>query len=169
MNGYLLDTNAASALWDARHQDHEKIRSFLQELSASLVWISVITLAEVEYGLKTVSRFQESRQQDVRDQMAGFVYVLDIDKHTIHPCSDLRAALFKIYAPRNRKGRLTKKWVEDLCERTSGKELGIQENDIWLAAQAIQYNLIFVSDDHMLRLIEVSKSFDDPLQIVKWR
>jgi len=169
MNGYLLDTNVASALWDARHPDHEKGRSFLQEHSASPVWISVISLAEVEYGLKTVSRFQEERQKDVRDQMAGFLYVRAIDKHTIHPYSDLRAALFKTYAPRNRKGRLTKKWVEDLCERTSGKELGAQENDIWLAAQAIQYNLILVSDDRMFHIMEVSRSFDDPPQMVKWR
>lgn len=170
MNGYLLDTNAASALWDARHPDHKKSRSFLQEHSTSPFWISVISLAEVEYGLKTVSKLQEGRQKDVRDQMAGFSNVLDINKHTIHPCSDLRAALFKTYAPRNSKGRLTKKRVEDLCERTSSKELGIQENDVWLAAQAVQYNLILVSDDRMLRIIEVSKLLeDDPLQIVKWR
>lgn len=152
-----------------RHPDHDKSRSFLKEHSASPVWISVISLAEVEYGLKTVSTFQERRQKDVREQMTGFLYVLDIDKHTIHPCSDLRSELFKAYAPRNRKGRLTKKWVEDLCERSSGKELGIQENDIWLAAQAVQYNLILVSDDRMLHLLEVSRSLDDPLQIVKWR
>ena len=37
MDGYLLDTNAASVLWDARHADHGKIKSFLESVSPELV------------------------------------------------------------------------------------------------------------------------------------
>ena len=59
--------------------------------------------------------------------------------------------------------------THDLYNRKRSKELGIQENDIWIAAQTIQYNLILVTGDHMTRLVEVSNSLSDPLQIAKWK
>jgi predicted nucleic acid-binding protein len=109
-------------------------------------------------------------QKNVKGEMAKYPEVLEPDKHTVAPYSDLRAELFKTYAPRDRKGRLTKKWPEDLFERTSAKELhGSQENDIWVASLAIQHNLILVTEDRMTPLAEVSKSLSDPLQITKWR
>lgn len=170
MDGYLLDTNSASVLWDARHVDHSKIRSLLESIASAPVWICIITLAEVEYGLKTAPEINADLQENVREKMAKYQEVLAPDKHTIAPYSDLRAELFKIYAPRDRKGRLTKKRPEDLFERTSAKELhGTQENDIWIAALAIQYNLILITDDRMTPLMDVSRSLIDPLKITKWR
>jgi tRNA(fMet)-specific endonuclease VapC len=169
MDGYLLDTNAASILWDARHRDHNKITAFLGNISDSPIWISIVVLAEVEYGLKTAPRRDVDRQNDVRNEMAKFPLVLSADKHTVAPYSDLRAELFKKYSPKGLKGRLTAKRPEDLVGRTSAKELGVQENDIWLASQAIQYNLILVTEDRMSRLAEVSNALSYPLQITKWR
>ena len=130
---------------------------------------STIVLAEIEYGIKVTPKIDVDSQNQVRREMSKCPLILDIDKHTIGPYSDLRAELFKYYSPRKRRGRLTVKWPEDLVERTSSKELGIQENDIWIAAQAIQYNLILVTGDHMTRLVEVSNSLSDPLQIAKWK
>ena len=52
---------------------------------------------------------------------------LRIDQHTALTYAEIRANLFRIYAPRNRRGRLTQKYVEDLTDRTTGKQLGIQE------------------------------------------
>jgi len=170
MDGYLLDTNAASVLWDARHADHDKIRAFLESVSPAPVWISIIALAEVEYGLKTAPAMNFETHRDVRAEMAKYSEVLEPDKHTIAPYSDLRAELFKTYAPKDRKGRITKKWVEDLFEHTSAKELhGSQENDIWVASLAIQYNLVLVTEDRMEPIVEVSKRLSDSLRIQKWR
>ncbi|MEA3417047.1 MAG: hypothetical protein U9R02_12995 [Thermodesulfobacteriota bacterium] len=107
-------------------------------------------------------------KNQVRREMS-YPFILDIDKHTIGSYSDLRAELFKNYSSRNRRGRLTVKWPEDLFDRTTAKELGVQENDIWIAAQAIQYNLVLVTDDHMFRLKEVSKSLSYPLIIANWK
>jgi tRNA(fMet)-specific endonuclease VapC len=121
------------------------------------------------YGIKVTPKINVESQNQVRREMSKCPLILDIDKHTIDPYSDLRAELFKNYSPRKRRGRLTVKWLEDLVERTSAKELGIQENDIWIAAQAIQYNLVLVTEDHMSRLAEVSSSLSNPLQIAKWR
>jgi len=56
-----------------------------------------------------------------------------------------------------------------LAPRTSAEELGIQENDLWIAAQAIQYNLVLITEDHMRRLQEVSTDLDYPLQLASWK
>ena len=169
MDGYLLDTTTASVLWDQRHYDHQMIRAFLQSVAESPTWVSTVVLGEVEYGLKTVPKVDEARQAEVRRQMARFPLILDVNKHTIEPYSDLRAALFKKFSPKNRRGRLKVKWPEDLRDRTSAKELGIQENDLWIAAQAIQYNLVLITGDYMKRLQEVSARLAYPLQLASWK
>jgi PIN domain. len=142
IDGYLLDTNAASVLWDRRHRSYPQIRAFLKNVASFPVLISTVVLAEVEYGLKIAPKMDMNRQNDVRNKMAKFPLVLDIDRHTITSYSDLRSELFKKYSPKKRRGKLTAKRPEDLIDRTTAKELGVQENDIWIAAQAIQYNLI---------------------------
>ena len=169
MDGFLFDTNAVSALWNARHPEHDTVKAFFEGVSHSPVWLSTIVLAEIEYGMKITPEMDIDSQTQVRHEMSNHPFILDIDKHTIGPYSDLRAELFKNYSPRDRRGRLTVKWPEDLIERTSAKELGVQENDIWIAAQAIQYNLILVTDDYMQRLVDVSENLDNPLRIARWK
>ena len=163
MDGYLFDTNAVSPLWNVRHPEHDIIKVFFASVFQSPVWLSTIVLAEIEYGMKVTPEMDIDSQNQVRHEMSNHPFILDIDKHTIGPYSDLRAELFKKFSPRDRRGRLTVKWPEDLIERTSAKELGVQENDIWIAAQAIQYNLILVTGDHMQRLVDVSENPDNPL------
>ncbi len=169
MDGYLFDTNAVSPLWNVRHPEHDIIKDFFASVSQSPVWLSTIVLAEIEYGMKITPEMDIDSQNHVRREMSNHPLILDIDKHTIGPYSDLRAELFKKFSPRDRRGRLTVKWPEDLIERTSAKELGVQENDIWIAAQAIQYNLILVTGDHMQRLVDVSENLDNPLRIARWK
>ena len=169
MEGYLLDTNAASVLWDKRHREYGILRSFIQKRGQSPIWISIVVFGEVEYGLKTAPRMDESLQADVRKKMSAFPLVLDLDKHTVEPYSDLRAALFEKYAPKGKRNRLKAKQPEELCEKTTSKKLGIQENDIWIAAQAIQYNLVLMTRDYMRRLQEVSGTLTYPLQLASWR
>lgn len=169
MDGYLLDTTAAGVLWDQRHNEHSRIQEFLQKAADAPTWISIVVLGEIEYGLKTASQMDEERQDAVRRQMAKFPRILEVTKHTIEPYSDLRAALFKKYSPRKKRGRLTAKRPEELRDRTSAKELGIQENDLWIAAQAVQYNLVLITGDYMRRLREVSATLAYPLQVASWK
>lgn len=168
MDGYLLDTNFVSILLNSRNPKHETVKTFFAGISQSPVWLSIIALAEIERGLKTTLKIDIDKQKEVRRKISLYP-LLDIDKHTAASYSDLWAELFKNYSPRDRRGRLTVKWPEDLIDRTTAKELGVQENDIWIAAQATQYNLILVTDDHMVRLKEVSKSLNYPLAIANWR
>lgn len=156
---YLLDTNVASAAWDQGNKAHSITRSRLLQLDQDRVFISSITIAEIEYGLKTAPSLDSHRQQIVRREMSAYK-VLSVDRHTAEPYSDIRAIIFQNYAPRDRRGRIKARYVEDLVEPTTGKELGIQENDLWIVSVAIQYNLVLVTNDlggGMRRVIEAAQ------------
>jgi predicted nucleic acid-binding protein len=84
---------------------------------------------------------------------------LNIDRHTGEPYSYIRANLFKKYSPRTQRNRLTIKHIEDLIEPTTGKELGIDENDLWIVSTAVEYNLVFITRDQkgsMRRIVEAA-------------
>ena len=144
--GYLLDTNVASAAWDKGSPRHTEVRDRLAELGDSPLLLSVVSLAEIEYGLKVAPSIDVDRQREVRRVMAQY-RALPIDRHTAQAYAGIRAALFAKYSPRDRRGRLIARYVEELTEPTSGLELGIQENDLWIASTAVQYNLIFATRD----------------------
>jgi tRNA(fMet)-specific endonuclease VapC len=169
MDGYLLDTCAAAALWDIRHRDHNIIKDFLKEIPDESVFISVIGKAEVEMGLKCRSTMTENIKTDIRNEMEKYYYydMFSINKHTVLPYSDIKAQLFNAYSPQEKKKRA--KWPEDLIDPVSAKSLGVQENDIWLASQAIQHNLILVTADRMSRIAEASISLGLPLKFVDFK
>jgi len=88
--------------------------------------------------------------------------VLDITKATRISCGALRASVFEKYAP-NAKRRSGLR-PEQLIDPVTSQELSIQENDLWMAAQALEYNLVFVTNDKMERIREVCAD----LQIENW-
>jgi len=160
IEGYLLDTNIASAAWDYGSPSHKYVSQRLKELGNAIVYVSAMTIAEVGFGLLTAPCIDVQRQSTVRSAMSKYE-VLHVDRHTAKEYAEIRAALFRAHSPRNRRGRLTQKYIEDLVDRTTGKELGIQENDLWIVSVTVQYNLIFVTNDRkMQKIIDAAKHSD---------
>ena len=155
LDAYLLDTNIASALWDERHADHSSFRAKVGALAEDRVFVSVITIAEVAYGLRVAPNIDRRRHEMVRRNMASYV-VMPFDRHVSESYAELRARLFKKHSPRDARGRLTAKVVPDLWERTPDKLLGIQENDLWQASLAMERNLVLVTNDRMSKIVEVA-------------
>ena len=124
-----------------------------------MVYVAAVSIAEVEYGLLTAPNIDAPRQSIVRDAMSSYS-VLDVDRHTAKTYAEIRARLFQRHSPRDLRGRLTRKYVEDLREPTTGKELGIQENDLWIISVAVQHNLIFVTGDRMCRLVSAAQYYE---------
>jgi len=156
--GYLLDTSVASWVWDGMNQNHAAAQSRLTELGDAPVFVCAVTLGEIEYGLGVSPAMDPQRHAAVRSAMAGY-QVLPIDHHTARTYGEIRTALFKQWAPRDRRGRMTKKVPEDLVEPTTGKTLGIQENDLWIVSVAVQYDLRLVTSDQaegMHRVLEAA-------------
>lgn len=164
---YLLDTNIANAAWYEPDGRHREFRAWLSSRGEEPVFVSVISIAEVEYGMQ-IGRGASGTQRKVRRAMATYE-VLDLDRHTGVIYGDIRARLFSLYAPKKRRGRINSKYVESLVDRTSGMELGIQENDLWIVSVAKRYNLILVTADRRggMRKIVDAAEYDDRTQY--WR
>jgi len=156
-DAYLLDTSIASIAWDGGHPSHHKVRSRLAALGDVSISVCAITIAEVLYGLCVSPNIDRQRHDAVRQALQQY-HVWDIARHTAEVYACIRGRLFELYAPRNKKGRLTAKQPEDLRDRTTAKELGIQENDLWIVSVAVQYDLCFLTSDRkMQRILDVAK------------
>ncbi len=159
MKGYLLDTNVVSDWLDATRPRHAPISKRISELrdGQDLMVTSVIVLGEIEYGIQTASASDHPMLKVLRDQVqAQFVQkrlLLNVTQSTVSVYGRLRAALFDKYAPS--KSRRVKR-PEQLVDPVTSKSLGIQENDLWIAAQALERNFVLVTNDTMLRIREVA-------------
>ena len=66
--------------------------------------------------------------------------------------AQLKADMAKRYLPNaSKKGR--PRWLEDWVDKTKGKKLGIDENDLWMCAQAKERELILVTTDRGMQRI----------------
>lgn len=156
-DGYLLDSSVASAACDVLHPKHDPVRAWLTCLGDSPVWVSAITIGEIAYGLALVSIGDASRHMKVRTAM-GQYRRLDVDHHVADSYAALRAELFKRYAPKNKRGLPKQKRPEGLLDPTTSRELGIQENDLWILSTAVTRRLALATMDDMKRLFEVANA-----------
>lgn len=167
MKVYLLDTNIASALWDGGAKDHNKATQFINDATAdgSVIYISRIVIAEIEYGCKLHVSADPARRNNVEVAMRAFTSIREIRKETTDPYSTIRAALFSKFGTMDSRGRVTSKRPELLVDKTTALQLGIQENDLWMAALAVERNMTLVSEDRMKSLKEAWPTLD----LVKWK
>lgn len=167
MKVYLLDTNAASALWDVGDEHHNEALRFVQNAAAagSFIFVSRVVIAEIEYGFKLYTKSDPTRRSQTDAAMRAFLNIREIGKGTTEHYSNIRTELFKRYAPRDSKNKVRNVRPERLVDKTTAVELGIQENDLWMAAIAVEYNMTFVSDDKMSHIKEVWPALD----LVKWK
>ncbi|MGH7489229.1 MAG: PIN domain-containing protein, partial [bacterium] len=139
----MLDTNIVRYWFDSGCPEHDEILLHIQGLPAgTLLAVSAITLGEIEYGLRVLDEAAEFEAE-----LAGFVQkqlplIVDVTATTRSDYASIRARLFRKYAP----GELRRKvrQPEQLINPVTGSILGVQENDRWIAAQAVEHNLIVV-------------------------
>lgn len=167
MEAYLIDTMFASALWDEGDSDHSSALDFVTKAATSgdLIYVSRITLAEIEYGYKLYISTEPERRAKAELAMRAFKAIRDVGKDTIEPYAEIRAALFRQFAPRDAKLRVKNVRPERLIDQTTGLELGIQENDLWIAAIAVEHNMTLVSGDRMRHIKQVYPR----LKFFNWR
>jgi len=166
-DAYLLDTSIASIAWDGGHKYHSLVRQRLASLDEASISICAISLAEVEYGLLISPAADPSRHAAVRSAMTQYK-IWNIDRHTSTVYAQLRAELFQRFSPRDKRGVLTKKQPEELRDETTARELGIQENDLWIVSVAVQYNLRFITKDNMHHIREAAKKVHSYDSIEIW-
>jgi len=156
VRGYLLDTNIVSYWFDEQSAPNRSIVERIQRLpEGAPLRISAITLGEIEFGLRVrreeMPEFERDLRLFVQEKLPT---VLDVTSTTRTYYGSIRASLFERYGlhvKRNKKLRLGQ-----LTDPASEAELGIQENDVWIAAQAVEYNLVLVSNDKLTKIREAA-------------
>jgi predicted nucleic acid-binding protein len=119
------------------------------------LYMSCISWGEIEYGWR-VSADDRLREDD-RKGLTQFK-TLTVTRTTSEAYAEIMARLFEKYAPKEKRAK--KRRVEQLTDPLSGYALGVQENDVWLAAQAFERNLVLVTGDRMRRIKSVIAAVD---------
>lgn len=146
METYLLDTNLVSVLYDARRPSHHAVRqaiATLDPLAPQLV--SAITVAELRFGL-ALSRAagQPLTHIEACIEMTEEHPLAEIGRHTGEAFAHVKSS---VALSRLDVRRRIPRWVEGWADRVTGQSLQIDENDLWLAAQALERNLMVITSD----------------------
>lgn len=160
---YLLDTNILSHLViGLNNQDSQIGRNVLknyQAIAANNIFICSATTGEICYGLEVAPPNDGVKQKEVLDILDKFPIVFPLDKNVAaNHYATLRAKIFNKYAPKDSKQKAKNRYIEEWCDPTTGKVLGINENDVWIAAVALAHNLTLVTADKMAHIVSVAPS-----------
>lgn len=117
------------------------------------MYVSVLALAELAFGLELHEKAQGTKVPNAEQMLyEAFNYPqLLIEHHTATEYASLRATIAMYYLP-NATKQFRKKWIEDWVDQYTGKKLGIDENDLWICAQALEMNFTLIADDKMNRI-----------------
>ncbi len=72
----------------------------------------------------------------------------DVTRHTASVYAELKAAVAVYHLPKVTK-QFRKKYVEDWISKFTGKALLVDDNDLWICAQARELNFVLVRGDKM--------------------
>lgn len=156
MPGYLLDTNVIRHWFDSESGSFPEVKTSADARAAdSPLYVSAITLGEMEYGhARNPSGAGAKRDEFIRFVRRRLPQILEVSRHTAEPFGRIRAKLETRYPPKGGWPKKTKRRPEKLYDPVAARELGIDENDLWIVAQAVERNLILVTSDKMRRIRE---------------
>lgn len=147
MKGYLIDTNHVGALF--RKEAKVMVRANLIP-PENLPRVSTITLGEIEAG----NIMTKERNQLKRDAFLAYVYedflpyALCVDERTRISYAKIIGKILKEYPKTNPDKRTERHLVE----------IGVDINDVWIAAVAHQHGMVLVTHDNMEKIKEAISS-----------
>lgn len=141
-----LHTSLVSVLYDAGRANHVAIRTAIAVFDPRAPQlVSAITVGELRYGLalsraagKPLAHIEACIERTEEHPLA------EVGRYTAEAFGYVKSsiALQRI----NIQSRIPR-WVEAWSDRVTGQLLQIDENDLWIAAQAIERNLVLVTCD----------------------
>lgn len=146
MDIYLLDTNLVSVLYDARRQNHLAVRAALAALDpVAPQLVSSVTIGELRFGLalsraagRPLAHIETCIERTEEHPLA------EVGRHTAEAFGHVKSS---VALQRIDIQRRIPRWVESWSDRVTGQLLQIDENDLWIAAQAVERNLVVVTTD----------------------
>jgi predicted nucleic acid-binding protein len=175
LRDFILDTQTIRYWYDPQCLQHDAVVGNINALrkrtasSADVpkLVVSVVTLGEIEFGHR-VARVplpdaQEAYTSFVRKQLP---FRLEVSEDAAAAYGELRKLLFDKYAPGEK--RKPKMRPEQLIDPVQAIALQIQENDLWLCAQAIAHGMVLVTNDRMQAIQNVAAGMIPPLVTENW-
>jgi predicted nucleic acid-binding protein len=158
---YLLDTNIICALADANRVTHESATRRLRQ-AIGKVLLPSLALGEIEFGMSIAPNIHPDKRQVLREFMAQFK-VLPFDKHCVKPYSLIRAEIWRKHGtPKIQKQHSYKESrPEDLLDKATGSQLGVDEPDLLIASIALAQNLVLVTNDNNSGMKRVKEASDE--------
>jgi tRNA(fMet)-specific endonuclease VapC len=135
---FLLDTNHCSRILD---RDPAVIAQ-LQANAGAPIATSVITQGELVFMVEGSAR-RSTNFLRVSALLAG-IRIYPVDLKTAEIYGSLKADLYHQFGPKDKAKR----------RRTTISQLGFGDNDLWIAAIALQHNLTIVSEDSDFKRIQ---------------
>ena len=138
-----------------------------QSQHVSRLYISTVTLGEIEFGHRV------TRTPNATEQAKSWAFVhqiglvpLDVTRHVGEYYGELKAWLFNNCFDKSLRTRA--KRFRQLVDPISGEDLHVQENDVWIAAQAMTHNLVLVTHDSHGNFGKLLKAFSAKLDVQDW-
>jgi len=146
MKAYLLDTNIWSYWYRGETYIDRNISKLLE--MQNFLNMSFVSLGEFAHGWHLDRSFdRESFEKFLKG--IDFEVYRKLDNHTLEIYGRVRAELARKYVYKNKRV----KWLEEMWDPVSSKKLGVQENDVWITAQAINYGATLVTADKKMKRI----------------
>jgi tRNA(fMet)-specific endonuclease VapC len=145
---YFLDTNHCSRIISG---DQQVIQAAFTRRSEG-VSISVIVQGELLFMAEYSERKAENIAR-VQSFLGGFD-IYPINSEVSNTYASLKAKLLDTFGPQDKAKR----------RRTRIQAIGFDDNDLWIAATAIQYDLLLVSSDSDFDRIQQV----EPLKVESW-
>ncbi len=168
MPDFLLDTQMIRYWFDCKSEFHLPVRKAAAALApGSHVFVSTITLGEIEFGIQLNVAGMGGRLNEYADFVRkNLPLILPVSRHTTEPYGHVRAKLVHRFPPPG--GWSKRKRAEQLYDPIAAREFGFDENDLWLVAQAIERNLVFVTNDKMAPIREAMREIQPTFSFVNW-
>lgn len=153
MPGYLFDTNHISAWEEGNPALLARLRRKPVE---NIVWVCPISLGEIECGLRITQSGDPMRRSACRkfinDEALDFVF--DIRLETRESYADVMSRIWHKHTPASSK----------IATQAHLSQWGVDVNDVWIAAVALEHNLILLTTDRM----DTIRDCVPELQIEDW-
>ena len=148
MAGYLFDTN----IWSYAFEQATFVTDKIQKLENSQIYLSVVVWGEVIYGAKANPKFNF-------DQYKKFIHrnkplIIPIDKNVAEAFGSLKAAISEKRSDKAFRSKVGRASL--LKNPMASKDMGVHENDLWIVAQSLAYNLVLVTNDRMKTILELA-------------